>query len=114
MPINGNACGETRDALLSVTIKDPRNPRILDDMSIHPPYGLAASDTLLYVSIGSRGFELYTIHNPRQLRRLESWNIPETKDFIWSGTLLYIMSFNDIRILDVSDPSEPEQLAVIE
>jgi hypothetical protein len=110
----GNACGETRDLLLSVTIKDPRNPRLLDEINIHPPYGLAASDTLLYVSLGVRGFDLYTIHDPGQLKKIESWDGPETKDFIWAGTLLYIMSFDNIRIFDVSNPLEPRELSVIE
>ena len=110
----GNACGETRDALLSVTIKDPRNPRLLDELTIHPPYGLAVNDTLLYVSNGTRGFELYSIYNPRRLQRLKFWDTPETKDFIWTGPLLYIMSFNDIRIFDVSTPLLPTELSVIE
>ena len=99
---------------MSITIKDPRNPRLLDEVPIQPPYGLASRDTLLYVSIGTRGFELYSIRNPRELQRLKFWGTPETKDFIWAESLLYIMSFRNIRIFDVRNPFLPVDMSVID
>jgi hypothetical protein len=110
----GNRCGQNRDALLSISIADPKNPSLLQELTVPPPYGLAVRDSLLYVSRGSDGFSLYLVACPDEIKKVQSWNTPSTKDFIWHDSTLYIMGFNDVKIYDVENPRKPLLLDVID
>jgi len=110
----GNSCGETHDALLSISIKDPAHPALLQDKTVSTPYGLAVNDTLLYVARGSSGFTLFSVANPRAMAGADSISNVQSKDFIWQGDVLYMMGFSDVRIYNVVDPKNPVQLSKIE
>jgi hypothetical protein len=109
----GNGCGETRDVLLSVSIADPSNPKLLSETYTPTPYGLAAQDSLLIVSNGFSGSRIYRISDPYVPEGLQSWSGPETKDFIWLGNDLFVMAFDEVRIYDMSTPLEPVLLSSI-
>jgi hypothetical protein len=111
---SGGTCGSNADQLLSVSIADPANPYTLQTKNVLSPYGLAVKDSLLYVSNGYRGFTLYSVHDPYNLTSLSSWSGTNTKDFIWTDSTLYVMGFNDITIMSVSDPQNPVVLGRIQ
>jgi hypothetical protein len=104
---SGNACGAARDVLLSVSIANPAAPKLLDELPISTPYGLAVADTLLYLAQGHGGLTLCSTARPDSLTVLERRPDIVCKDFIWDGGSLYLMSFWDVSAYDVSDPFEP-------
>jgi hypothetical protein len=71
-------------------------------------------DPYLYVSTGHSGYKLLDVTKPFNPDIVTSWPSWPTKDFIWSGNVLFVLGFDDLRIFDVSTPSEPVLLATIE
>ncbi|MBD3343601.1 MAG: hypothetical protein GF401_00910 [Chitinivibrionales bacterium] len=111
---SGGRCGRTTNALMVVDIADPTNPKLLKQVNMATPYGLTIKDSLLYVSNGSSGFSLYNVSQPSSPEPLGQWGSPSTKDFIWYGDNLFVMGFEDIRILSVSNPQAPVQISSID
>jgi hypothetical protein len=110
----GNACGESRDVLLCVDVEDPANPVLISEKELETPYGLAVRDPFLYVSSGINGFKLVDIAKPQEPEVIGEWSDQPTKDFIWSGDVLFVLGFDKLLIFDVSSPSSPVLLAKIE
>jgi hypothetical protein len=110
----GNACGESRDVLLCVSVEDPSHPLIISEKELETPYGLVARDPFLYVSSGKGGFKLLDVANPEEPEVVDEWTDWPTKDFIWSGDILFVLGFENLLIFDVSTPSNPALLATIE
>ncbi|UCG53198.1 MAG: hypothetical protein JSW58_06490 [Candidatus Latescibacterota bacterium] len=110
----GNACGETRDVLLSVNIEDPHDPVVIGEKPIKTPYGLTVDDVLLYVGKGRSGFELFNVAAPGNPSSIGAWSDWAAKDFIWRDGLLIAMGFRDVRLYDVSTPAEPILLSHID
>lgn len=110
----GNGCGETRDVLLSLSIKNPGNPVVIKEKSVKTPHGLAIDGPLLYVSTGRNGFELFDVTSPGNPSTVRTWYDWATKDFVWFGNTLYVMGFGDVRIYDVSTPEDPTLLSQID
>ena len=104
----------SQDELLAVSLSSITNPYILSERPLYTPYGLTVSDTLLYVGNGANGFSLLNVKNPSQMNMIKSWQTPSVKDFIWQGNRLYVMTFGEIMIYDVTDPLEPVLLSTIE
>jgi hypothetical protein len=102
-----------QDEVLSVSLGSMANPYIISELSLTTPYGLAVSDSLLYVAQGYNGFALYNVKDPRQMTAVASWTTPSVKDFIWAGNRLYVMTFGEIMIYDVTNPSAPALLSTI-
>ncbi|NIO29820.1 MAG: hypothetical protein GTO29_14845 [Candidatus Latescibacteria bacterium] len=110
----GNTCGESRDVLLSISIRNPEDPIVISEEPINTPYGLTINNPLLYVSKGQNGFELFDVGEPDDPASLKAWSEWPTKDFIWSEDILFVMGFKDIGIYDVSAPEEPVLLSKID
>jgi len=110
----GNWGGNAKDVLLVVSVANPQNAYVLNEVSTFTPYGLAVLDTLVYVSNGHNGFTLFSVADPSRVSQIKYWNTPETKDFIWYGNRLYIMGFSNVMIYNVDDPCSPMLLAKIE
>ncbi len=104
---SGNACGAARDVLLSVSIANPAAPKLLDELPLSTPYGLTVADTLLFLARGYGGLTLCSTAHPDSLSVVQQWSEPVCKDFIWSDSTLYVMSFWDVSAYDVSNPLEP-------
>jgi hypothetical protein len=112
--LGGNRCGESRDVLLTVSVADPANPKLLREYPIATPYGLAVSDTLLYIGQGNAGFALFNVKDPANPALVKQWGNLAIKDFIWNGATLYTMGFSSITLVDVADPLNPAALATIQ
>lgn len=110
----GNACGETNDVLLSVSIADPSHPRIVAQKALATPYGLAVRDPFLYVSTGASGYALLDVTRPTEPSQIAAWTGWATKDFLWSNDVLFVLGFDDLRIYDVSNPRSPVLKSKIE
>jgi hypothetical protein len=110
----GNTCGQSRDVLLCVDVENPARPVVIGEKELETPYGLVVRDPYLYVSTGHNGYKLLDVTKPDNPDVVTSWTNWPTKDFIWSGDVLFILGFDDLRIFDVSTPSEPVLLATIE
>jgi hypothetical protein len=108
----GNTCGANRDELMSVSITDPANPTILQELDVTTPYGLAVRDTLLYLAKGDNGFGLFSVSNPRNMTPIASMITP-SRDFIWLGATLFVMGSDRITIFDVTDPATPAMVSEI-
>jgi hypothetical protein len=103
-----------QDELLMVDIGNPAQPDTIASKWLSTPYGLAVSDTLLYVAQGTNGFSLLNVKNPSAVTAVRSWQMPPARDFIWLGNRLYVMGLVDIRIYDVADPMAPVLLSTIQ
>ncbi len=106
--------GVMRDELLMVNIAHPENADTISSTMISMPYGLAVSDTFLYVAQGKIGFSLFTVKDPRNVTAIKTWDKPAAKDFIWQGNRLYVMGFSNVSIYNVSDPLNPILISTIE
>ncbi|HUI93139.1 MAG TPA: hypothetical protein VLX68_12900 [Chitinivibrionales bacterium] len=104
----------SRDELLSVSLDPITNPSVISEKPLYTPWGLAVSDTLLYVGNGANGFSLVNVKDPGQMAVVKSWQTPEVKDFIWQGNRLYVMTFGEIMIYDATDPQAPVLLGTIQ
>jgi len=110
----GNRCGETESVLLCIDIADITMPRVMGRVDLLTPWGLTVDQSRLYVSTGSNGFELFDVSIPATPQRVKKWAHGVTRDFIWSGTTLYVMGDNHISIYDATDPAAPVLLSRIE
>ena len=86
----------------------------ISETAIKTPYGLALNFPLLYVSMGHHGCKLLDVATPDAPSDVNSWSDPETKDFIWFGDVLYVMSFEDVKIYDVTSPDAPALLSQLD
>jgi hypothetical protein len=111
---SGSSCGDARDVLLTVSIAEPSSPELVKETPLQTPYGLAVKDSLLVVASGNAGYSLFSIKDPANAALLGQWRDFDAKDFIWTGTTLFVMGFTGIRILEVSDPRNPVVVAEIE
>ena len=102
------------NSLMAISIKDPANPWLISEKSPFTPYGLTVRDSLLYVSNGNAGYSLYNVSDPGNITQMTSWSNVVTKDFIWSGDLLFVMGFEDLMIFNVTDPQNPALLSTIQ
>jgi hypothetical protein len=110
----GNGCGQTDNDFIVVSVADPANPRLKSETPLPTPYGLAIHHPLVYVSSGYTGFRLIDVSDPTDPWIVASWLDVDTKDFIWDGDLLYVMSFKDVSVYDVSTPESPVLLSRIQ
>jgi hypothetical protein len=110
----GNRCGDTESVLLCVDIADVTKPRVMGRKDVLTPWGLTVDQSMLYVSTGSNGFELFDVTTPATPTRVKQWAHGTTRDFIWAGAILYVMGDNDIAIYDATDPAAPVLLSRIE
>jgi hypothetical protein len=103
-----------QDELLMVDISNPAQPDTIASKWLPTPYGLAVSDTLLYVAQGTNGFSLLNVKDPSAVTAVRSWQTPPARDFIWLGNRLYVMGLVDIRIYDIANPMAPVLLSTIQ
>lgn len=106
---SGTTCGMSQDALLAVSIADPSLPRLLCSASPPTPYGLAVHGTYVYVGNGGQGLSLYESAPPDSLSLLMRWTW-DARDFIWNGSMLYVLEPANVSAYDVSDPRHPRRL----
>ena len=95
------------DELMVVNIASIVSPKLIKEIALSTPYGLAARDTLLYVAQGHGGWTLFSLSNPMSPAILTQWSNPNVKDFIWIKDRLYLMCFDRIRIYSVANPLDP-------
>jgi hypothetical protein len=104
----------SQDELMTVNVKDPALADSIAVKRLLTPYGLAVSDTLLYVAQGTAGYCLLDVKDPAAVTTIQTWMSPPAKDFIWIGNRLYLMGFTDVRIYDVTNPASPVLLSTIQ
>ena len=110
----GNRCGMSDNELLCVNIKDPHAPAVIGQMELTTPYGLAVDNARLYVSHGGNGYSLISVSNPNQPAIEKTWPGESTRDFIWSGNTLFVLSEDNVTIYDVTEPLTPKVLSRVE
>jgi len=108
-----NRCGPADDILMAVDVTNPSKPRVLCEKPSQTPYGLAVNGDRLYLSTGFNGYELLDVTSPDKPTLIGSWG-DTTRDFIWFGNRLYVMTFGDVAVYDVSDPEDPQLLSRFE
>jgi hypothetical protein len=102
------------DILMVVNIASVSNPKLIKEIPLPTPYGLAIRDTFLYVANGQNGWRLFTLKNPLNPVSLQIWPTPDVKDFIWIENRLYMMCFDRVKIYSVVDPRNPIALAEVQ
>jgi hypothetical protein len=106
----GTACGPAEDALLAVSIADPSSARLLCSASPPTPHGLAVQGHHIYVGNGGNGLSLYRATLPDSLSLVARWPWV-ARDFIWSGSMLYVLEPAGVSAYDVSNPQHPTRLS---
>ena len=102
-------CGMT-DELMCVNISDPANPMIIGEKALPSPFGLAVQNAQLFLSHGDNGYSLIDVSQPDAPAIKNTWT-GATRDFIWSGTTLFVLEAHNVAIYDVTDPMNPVLLA---
>jgi len=97
-----------------VSIADPSSPYEIGRAAPYQPYGLAVQDSFCYVGLGNSGYALYSTARLDSMYQLAAWTTPATKDFIWDSTQLYLMGLSQIAAYDVSVPTAPVRLGVVQ
>lgn len=101
------------DELMVVNLASIAAPKLIKEMPLSTPYGLAIRDTLLYVAQGRNGWTLFGLSNPHAPGVLQQWSSPDAKDFIWIDDRLYMMCFDRVKIYSVQDPRNPALIAEV-
>jgi len=109
-----SGCGTAQDELLCVSIKDPRQPKLIGEMPMSTPWGLAVENSRLYVSHGDLGYTLLDVSTPSEPAELATWTGEDARDFIWAGRTLYVMGHDNVTIYDITDPLNPALLSKVE
>ncbi len=107
------ACGGFTNELMCVNIADPSKPVIIGEKPMASPYGLAVQNAQLFVSHGSNGYSLVDVSRPDAPVVKATWT-DATRDFIWSGSTLFVLEENNVAIYDVTDPMAPVLIARVE
>lgn len=110
---SNSGCGSAPDELLCVGIDEPGAPRIIGTKPLATPYGLAVNNVQLFVSHGDSGYSLLDVTEAASPSVIRTWTSP-TRDFIWSGNVLFVMSGDNVAIFDVTDPRAPVFLSKVE
>ncbi|HEX6791657.1 MAG TPA: hypothetical protein VF247_10140 [Candidatus Krumholzibacteria bacterium] len=110
----GNACGLSPDELLCVSIADPGKPEVVGEKPLNTPYGLAAQNARVYVSHGIGGYSLVDASDPANVTIEKTWSGALTRDFIWSGNTLFVLTDDNVNIYDVADPLAPKLLSQVQ
>ena len=110
----GYFCGAGVDELMCVNIADPSQPVVIGEKPIKTPWGLAVQNSQLFVSHGDSGYSLFDVSKPDAPEVKANWPTLPTRDFIWSGNTLFVMSQDNVYIYDVTDPSSPVFLSQVQ
>jgi len=97
-----------------VNISSVTSPKLIKEIALSTPYGLAVKDTALYVARGFNGWTLFGLSNPSSPSIIRQWTKPAVRDFIWIRDRLYTMCFDRVIIYSVSDPGNPVLVGEIE
>jgi hypothetical protein len=103
-----------------VSVSDPFNPGALgfirlgeiggSDLAI----GVTVSGTLAYVASGTAGVEFVDVEDPSNPRWIGAYNGNsfEPSDVLVVGNVLYGSEYHALRILDISNPTSPSEIAL--
>ena len=107
-------CGGGSDELMCVNIADPSQPKVVGEKPITTPWGLAVQNSQLFLSHGDSGYSLLDVSKPDAPEVKANWPTLATRDFIWSGNTLFVMSQDNVYIYDVTNPLEPVLLSQVQ
>jgi hypothetical protein len=107
-------CGGAEDELLCVSIQNPAKPSLIGAKPLPTPWGLAVQNQKLFVSHGEYGYSLLDVTDPSAPAVTATWMDRPTRDFIWSGNTLFVMSRDNVYIYDVTDPATPVFLSQVQ
>ena len=110
----GYFCGAGVDELMCVNIADPSQPVVMCEKPITTPWGLAVQNSQLFLSHGDSGYSLLDVSKPDAPEVKANWPTLATRDFIWSGNTLFVMSQDNVYIYDVTNPLEPVLLSQVQ
>jgi hypothetical protein len=102
------------DELMVVNLKEITSPKLVKEIPLATPFGLAVSDTLLYIAQGGSGWSLFGLSNPSAPVKLKQWTAPSAKDFIWIKDRLYVMCLDRVMIYSAADPFNPTPVSEID
>jgi hypothetical protein len=109
----GNVCGQNADEMLVVYVAKPAHPQLRSRTPLHTPYGLAVDFPFVYVGNGPAGLTLVDVSDAFSPRVEKTWTGDDARDFIWDGTILYVLGSDEVRLYDVTEPSSPVLLSRI-
>ena len=88
----------------------PASPPQDEDLGFVQAGKIWYSDDYLYVNLVDRGVLVYDNLNPRDPQRIGFIAIPGNVDMAVIGTTMYANSNDDLLVIDVSNPRQPEEV----
>jgi hypothetical protein len=107
-------CGGVTNELMCVNIEDPSAPVIIGEKPLTTPWGLAVQNQQLFLSHGDSGYSLLDVSQPDAPEVKANWPTLPTRDFIWSGNTLFVLSKDNVYIYDVANPLVPVFLSQVQ
>ncbi len=100
-------------------IKDLFNPEVLDKKPMTSPINLWVEDAYAYIADYKYGLKIIDIRNPRELKEVGVYNIPnpsnpkvyQVRNVMVKGNIAFLSAYDDgVIILDISNKNEPKEI----
>ncbi len=110
--------GYEEDGLQIIDVSEPKKPQFI--ASIDTPdnaYGVAVSDTSVYVADGYGGLQIIDVNDPAKPKITGSIVVPASGyayDVAVSGTIAYVAAGNGLQVIDVSNPVQPKIIGSVD
>ena len=114
LTVAGGVLWATSDlGLHAIDIADPTRPRVLSTAASSQAFAVEVVGHLAYTAADWAGLDIFDVGDPTQPVFLGRFTHGEnqTNDVAVDGQTAYIISYDSLWVVDVSDPEHPRQLA---
>ncbi|MFC2170887.1 beta-propeller domain-containing protein, partial [Calditrichota bacterium] len=100
----------SENSLLILDISNPRSPEQINSIMLESDIeDFAVYDDYIFISQGEAGIVSVNIENPLNPQRYEAWEDWGSEVLAVENGMLYTAFDNELFIIDISDPSNPEE-----
>lgn len=112
---SGSGCGNLKDQLNVISIKDVYNPYLVKDYELENPYGLGIDESTLFICDGDAGLKVYNIDDPMKIDEHLLKHFPDIHayDVIPFNNILMLIGKTGLYQYDYSDLNNMVLLSVI-
>jgi len=110
---SGNGCGSMVNRLEVIDISDISQPVLKQSYFLYNPYGLAISDSLLFVCDGDNGLKLFNAIDPLHMRVTATYPDVHAYDVIPLSSSLLLIGNDGLYQYEVKGPTQIKLLSII-